>query len=89
VRLAVVCSGSFSGGLRRASAVLGFRAFFNPGGSCYLRCKGASDAPVYCRILQESSLTLSDSAAVASIDLSQDAGVGCQPIDHTIIKSSL
>lgn len=32
---------------------------------------------------------VSDSAAVASIDLSQDAGVGCQPIDHTIIKSFL
>ena len=27
---------------------------------------------------QGSSLTLSDAAAVASIDLSQDAGVGCQ-----------
>ena len=36
--------------------------------------------------LQGSSLPLSYLAAVASIDLSQDAGVGCQPIDHPIIK---
>lgn len=44
-----------------------------PGDDVIGGCKGASDAPVYCRFVQGSrpSLTLSVSATVVSIDLSQ------------------